>query len=424
MQVSPVKTLLVNASVLMSGTVVAQIVTFGLSFLIARIYLPAEFGRYSMFVGCAGVLAAAATGAYDRLVLLARTPAEARQVATLTFVISTLGACVVFCVGLIYALVDGVFVRPLPPIDVIVFLPLFIVLYARAQIFVYSSLREDRARLLSVLKMVQSTVMGLVQLAASGLAHVSGLIVGNLAGWCVLAVAGVRWRWLKGRYREDLRLHSLSRIARTNSRFPRYVMPNEVIDNLSNQVPILIIGSTLSLADAGHYGLAIMILSAPSAVIGQALGQSFLQYLGTQAHDPVLIRQLMYRVWIGMACAAVLPFLVVLVEGEQLFSFAFGANWAAAGAVAQSLAILLFVRFVSSPTSSIYLKLGMQKEQWYFCLAAAIYRTGAYSLAFFGWSLTSVIWAHVIAEVVFIALYNLTAVRRLAAQGKAYAAAP
>jgi O-antigen/teichoic acid export membrane protein len=192
-------------------------------------------------------------------------------------------------------------------------------------------------------------------------------------------------------------------------------MPNEVLDNLSNQVPILLIGTFLSLSDAGHYGLAIMILSAPAALLGQAVGQSFLQYLGNHGDDARLIKQLMMRIWLGMAVIAFVPFGLVFLMGDKIFEIAFGSNWSAAGSVAQALALLLFVRFVSSPTSTVYLKLGMQKEQWRFCLAAAIYRTAAYSLAALNFSLLHVIWVHVATEVIFIILYNFTALRRLQA---------
>lgn len=403
----------------MSGTVVAQFITFGLSFLLARIYLPDEFGRYSIFVGCAGVLAAAATGAFDRVILLAGSAEESRRVATLTLVTSASIATLTVVLASTLVLTGAITLIPLPAVDILLFLPAFVIFYACAQVFIYASLREDRLRLLSMLKVAQSSLMGAIQVAASGLSAVSGLILGNLAGWFVLAVAGLRWRSTLGFLRSDLQLHTLKSIARTHSRYPRYIMPNEVLDNLSNQVPILLIGTFLSLSDAGHYGLAIMILSAPAALLGQAVGQSFLQYLGNHGDDARLIKQLMLRIWLGMAAVAFLPFGLVFLMGDQIFEIAFGSNWSAAGGVAQALALLLFVRFVSSPTSTVYLKLGMQKEQWRFCLAAAFYRTAAYSLTALNFSLLHVIWVHVITEVIFIILYNFTALRRLQTAGSA-----
>lgn len=410
---SPTKALIKNASLLMSGTIVAQFITFGLSFVLTRMYLPDAFGRYTIFMGVAGVLAAAATGAFDRVIVLAKTLQEARQAATLTMVTSVSVALIIVLMISVLILTGESSIMPIPIIDAAIFLPAFILCYAGAQVFIYSSLREDRVQFLSVIKVVQSAVMGIVQLSTAGISAISGLIMGNVSGLFILAVVGAHWRWKIGSFRRDLKVNSLLTAARANIRFPQYIMPNELIDNLSNQVPILLIGTFFTLSDAGHYGLAIMMLSAPSALVGRAMGQAFLQYLGSHGDDTLQLRQLMYRVWGVMAMVSIMPFAAILIAGDAIFSIAFGSQWELSGTVAQALSILLFVKFVSSPTSTVYLKLGMQKEQWRFCLAAAFYRTAAYSLAALNYGLMSIIWVHVVLEVLFIILYNLVALRRL-----------
>lgn len=397
----------------MSGTVAAQIITFALSFVLARIYDPGDFGRYAIFVGCAGVLAAASTGAFDRVILLAGSSEEARKAATLTLAASGVCAFLFMVMGILITSSGGRIALPLPAIDVIAFIPAFVIFYSAAQVFVYSSLREDRVRSLALFKVLQSAAMGLIQAAMASLALFSGLILGNVAGWLLLGSAGIYWRLKRGQLREDLAIGSLALVAKQNWRYPRYIMPNEVLDNLSNQIPLMLIGSFISLSTAGHYSIAIMMLSAPAAVVGQAVGQSFLQYLANHSDEKQAIRRAMYQIWLGMAAVGFIPFAVVLAFGPQIFGFAFGANWTEAGIVAQALSVLLFVRFVSSPTSTIYLKLGLQKEQWWFCVAAACYRTAAYSLVAFDFDLLSIIYIHVICEAIAIVMYNLLALHRL-----------
>jgi O-antigen/teichoic acid export membrane protein len=411
--VSRGKTFLKSASLLMSGTLVAQAITFSLSFVLARLYLPDDFGRYSIFAGCAGVLAAAATCAFDRVILLAGPFETARKAATLTLVSAGAVALAIMIIAQLLTLLGIGAILPIPVIDVIAFIPAFIFCYAASQVFVYSSLREDRVRSLAILKVTQSAIMGAVQLVAAGFTLVSGLILGNVAGWFVLMVAGLQWRWQAGHVREDVRIGSLIEVARQNWQYPRYIMPNELIDNLSNQIPLILIGTFLSLSQAGHYGLAIMILSAPTAVVGQAVGQSFLQYLGKHGDDTEAVRRYMYRIWFALASIGLLPFSAILFHGQPIFGIAFGTSWLEAGNIAQSLAVLLFVRFISSPTSTIYLKLNMQREQWRFCIAAAIYRTASYALGIFGYELATMIVVHVASEIIAIFLYNLTALKRL-----------
>lgn len=412
------KTFWGSTSLLLAGTVAAQAITFLLSFLLARIYAPDDFGRFSVFVGFAGALGAAATGAFDRVILLGESLAEGRRAATLTLLCATVVACLVAVLGCALAQFSPL-VLPLPFIDIVLFLPLFIIFYGAAQAFVYGALRSGAVRALAGLKVAQSAAMGSVQLVAAGLSHVSGLILGNLVGWSMLAIAGLHWRLKHRHIRGDLKFNSLVQTARTHWRYPRYTMPNELLDNISNQVPILLIGSIASLSLAGHYGLALMMLSAPAALAGQAVGQSFMQYLGGQGEAGIGIRRAMFQIWAVLAGLGILPFAAILGFGPDIFAFAFGANWREAGHVAQALSVLLFVRFISSPTSTVYLKLGMQQYQWRFCLLAVVYRSAAYSLLAFDVSLQSVIIIHVVAECLAIAGYNYVALRELERRGAA-----
>jgi len=407
------RTFLVSASTLMSGTLFAQAITFALSLLLTRLYDPGEFGRYSIFVGVAGVLGAMSTGALDRIVLLGRTRSEARRAATTVFLLTVgLAGVVALVGGLLWSLgLDRSL--PLHGVDLAILAPLFMIGFAAAQVFTYSCLREGRVRTLAALKVGQSATMGLVQLALSWFHSLPGLILGSIAGWIVLAASGMRWRLAQGFLLRDLRPVAVGALIRRHWRYPRYVLPNEILDGLSNQAPVFLVGTFVTLSAAGQYGLAIMVLSAPSALVGQAVGQAFLQHMGPHENDPRTLEQAVWRIWLGLAGAGLIPFGVLLIFGPELFSFGFGGRWLQAGIIAQHIAPLLLLRFTSSPTSTLYWKLKMQREQWWFSLAAACYRPLCYGLTVFGFSLNFVIVLHVAIESLAIILFNVFTLRRL-----------
>jgi O-antigen/teichoic acid export membrane protein len=352
------------------------------------------------------------------MIVLARSDVEARRVGSVAMMLSAATAVCVSLIGAGMALAFPLIARgatkfPLGIVEVAVLMPLFIIAWGIAQVFTFSNLRADRVRVIAGFKVAQSGLAGILQVATSTWRAVPGLILGNLAGWLLLAVAGVRTHLAKGGVRRDLRLRTVKAVVRRHARFPRYVMPNQLVDNLSNQAPLVLIGSFVSLSAAGHYGLAIMMLSAPAALVGQAVGQVFLQHIGRHQGEPAALASAMYRVWLALASLGIVPFAALAVFGPTIFHFAFGARWAEAGVAAQMLAPLIFVRFVSSPTSSIYLKLGMQREQWWFALAAMVYRPAAYALGAFGFDLRTQIAVHVVAEICAIVAYNAFALRRL-----------
>ncbi|MGQ3099493.1 MAG: lipopolysaccharide biosynthesis protein [Sphingopyxis solisilvae] len=400
-------------STLMSGTVVAQAITIGFSFALTRLYAPEEYGRYAIFMGCAAVLATASTGAFDRVIILEKSRFEARRAATMVLVLAFNAAIAISIIGMISYFTGLSAFLPLTDYDLIIFIPTFMICYAGAQIFLYASLREDRIKRYAGVKVGQSLLMGSIQVGISSLKIVPGLIIGTIAGWLLLFVAGLRWRLGCGELRRDLKFQVLRAFGRRYRRYPRYIMPNEVLDSLSNQAPVFLIGTFVSLAVAGHYGLALLMLSAPAAVAGQAVAQVFMQYMGRYGDDPVELRSMMVRIWLAMVLIGLIPFGIILFGGDDIFGTLFGSNWTEAGRMAQCLSVLLLARFASAPTSTVYLKLGMQREQWHFCLAAACYRIATYGLSAFGVDIDTILLLHVVVEVSAIVLYNLVALRRL-----------
>ena len=105
--------------------------------------------------------------------------------------------------------------------------------------------------------------------------------------------------------------------------------------------------------------------------------------------------------------------LVVMVYGESIFVLLFGNAWGESGTVASIIAPMLFAMLISSPTSSTYLVLGLQKYSLFFGLSVLIYRSGC---IYFGIILNDLylglmIW--VCLEIMQIILYNVIALSRL-----------
>lgn len=401
-----------SASTLILGTIAAQLIAFLFSFVLTRLYTAAEYGHFSFFMACGTVLVALGTGSYEKVILLSKSDREAQAARYIVALISISVAVIILIFGLLLGglgVFDGTELKPLD----LMLLPAFVVFFAANHIFNYSNLREGRMTRIAVFKASQSLMTGLVQTLLSSLKVMPGLIVGYICGLLPVAIACVLSAMRVGR--DWISLRVLLVTVRRNYRYPRYIMPNEMVDTFSNQAPILLIGTFLSLSATGYYSLALTMLSAPAAVIGQAVSQTFLQYVSRQQDDPAAIRRSMIYIWVTMAALGLVPFGLITFFGEYIFVFAFGAKWAEAGAIAALFAPFWWVRFTSSPTSSIYLKLNMQRAQWYFVLAAACCRVAAYMPLIMKVDLRYCIVLHAASDVLNIIFYNKLALSRLKA---------
>ena len=170
--------------------------------------------------------------------------------------------------------------------------------------------------------------------------------MGQFAGGALLA------RFVKETLPQKARLsvRRMSMVARRQLNFLRYDAPAATINTASDQLPAILLATLFSPAIAGFYMLAQRTLSLPSALVGQALGQ----VLYGQCRHAIANRQLgkIIRKMVYILSAVILvPTIVVMAWGGEIFGLVFGAAWNQSGQFATWLIIAVAVQFVYSPIS-------------------------------------------------------------------------
>lgn len=408
--------ILSNTVVLLSGTVAAQAIAFGFSILLARLYGEEAFGYYAVFLSALSIAGILSTGAYDKAIVFSSSPRRYHALVMLVMGIAStlaLGILVVTVVAWFAGrligreFVDGDAVLLATALSVATFA------HASTQVFVFSALRSARVIDLSATKVLQSTLSGGSQASLSSVASNAGLIWGHVFGQLVFAVRTSRIAYYILRRWSVWQLRAMRSTARKHLRYPMYVCPNELLDVVSAQLPFLLIGALFSVGTLGQYAFAQRMLSAPSAVLGQAVSQSFLKGIASDSISALETRQLMLRVWVALFAVGVVPFGLVFVAGPRVFAFVFGEQWVAAGAIAAASVPLLLARFVSSPTSVIAYRLGMQRTQLVLSVIVALVRAVPVFAALGGATLIQVILMQSVGEILIIVAFNSRALRQL-----------
>jgi len=282
-----------------------------------------------------------------------------------------------------------------------------------AQLVVFALLKSNDVSSIAFIKVIQASVGGTVQTVGMVMSSANFLVIGHLVG--LLTFAPLFWGKLL--QLSFSRWHSLRRATIASAikfrRYPAYVAPSELIDAASHQVPLLLIGWTFSLATLGQYAFAQRMLAGPAALIGQSVGQVFFKSISSEQIELVNVYRLILRVWLYMALLGSVPFCLIFIYGAPIFVLFFGGEWLQAGQFAEALAVLLFVRFVSSPTSTIYYRLNLQRAQFLITIAALIVRTAPFLMTIQGATFIELIWLCVVGEIVLIIGYNLVAIVRI-----------
>ena len=370
--------LLGHVLTLVTGTAVAQVVSFGMSIVLARIYTPRDLGLMAIYTSVAGILVAVAALRYDMTIMLPRKEPEALSVARLGLV----------CIAVV-SLLATVAAFPLHGLvtrwwghEVALWMPLVgltTFLMSGVELFKFWFNRSSNYRAIAINQAEQQigVNVGQVGLGLAGMGGMAGLMLGFTAGQ-VFAFGNL------GRQAKELwrplpqEAPSLRWVARRYRRMPLLNGPNALADALRlNGIQLLI--ASYSVSALGQFQTAWRYLDAPLILINGAVAKVFFQKLSTI--EPGQMRPLV-RVTIKRAVLiGIVPFALIYVLSPWFFPLLLGARWADSGSFARALTPWLFMLLITSPISNLFVV--TEHQDW--MLGFALLYTAA-PLAWLHWS--------------------------------------
>jgi O-antigen/teichoic acid export membrane protein len=202
-------------------------------------------------------------------------------------------------------------------------------------------------------------------------------------------------------------------VAREYSASPKFLLPAAALDVATSIMPVFLIAALFNVEAAGQYSLAWRMVALPLTLCGMAMGQVFFRRFAQAVAEGRGAKKLLYHTWAALFLVGVIPALLIMAAGPSIFSVLFGARWSPAGAMASALAPMLLAILISSPTSTTFVVLGLQRLNLVFGAATLAYRP---ALLLVGWMLNDLVLAFVLwsaVEVIQIVIYNWIAIKTL-----------
>ncbi|MCY4364083.1 MAG: oligosaccharide flippase family protein [Gammaproteobacteria bacterium] len=364
-----------NVLTLMSGTTIAQAIPVAITPVLTRLYSPAEFGLFAVYMALIAIGTMIATGRLEMAVLIARKDADALRLALISIAISGVFSILALCVIIIWgqqiAAASGQ-----PEIgDWLYIVPFSIFLFSVYKVLLHWLNRKKHYELMARSRVTQSGSISVLQVIVSlGTKITPGLALADCLGRALSLVL------ILGRIRHTVKLPGFHRarqlaLIRRYRNFPFLGSPTSLLNVLSLQLPYVIIPALFSSAVAGLYFLVFRVLMMPISVLGEAMMEVFrnkaaedLEQHGTCR--PVFIKTLSSLVIIGLP-----PTLLLMIFGREIFAFIFGEDWREAGLYATILAPMALFRLVCAPLGGVLfirekLKLVLFLQSLFFLMVA------------------------------------------------------
>ena len=363
-----------DAAVLTLGTAAAQLVTIAAMPVMSRLYTPADFGVLAIFLAVSSIVATAITLRYETSILL---PKEESESVSLVLLSLTLALGLGLIVGITAWLLPESVRKALGVSTLGAWLPIAVLVGVSTAVVAIGTGWFNRQR--AYIKMTQLRITQSVGGAICGISlgiygYNSGLLVAQIIS--ILLVSVVIVFSLRGMC-TFWHFRSLKDASIIYDAAPKYLLPTSLLDVITLQLPLILISAWFSSESAGQFSMAWKILALPATLVGGAVSQVFFQSASRDIHLGMhLVRQRYIKVSTLLALVSIVPLLLVVVYGREIFSFVLGRNWNVSGRMAELLIFSTMMYFIFSPTASILIVLGKQKILLVFSIVQLAYRLG------------------------------------------------
>ncbi len=362
---------------LLSGNVLAQIISLLAYFALTRIFSQDDYGLFAIFYSYIEVLIIMSTCKYELAVVKADSGEEAADVASLTLRLNAMVSFLLLTVVLVLWQTDllpgnlgqlGWMVMLIPPM-------VYFSGTSRIYRAIYNRLHRYRTMALSETVNAGAAAVGKIGLGLMGMLQ-SGLPIGTVAG---RAVGNLVYRFklretglvpsMAGRHRE------VRQAARKYRNFPLFVASKDFINSFSSNLPFLWLALYFDRADVGLFSLALTFTFRPVNILNVA----FEQVLYARTAEAVRSRQHIGRMigrFLLVINAVALPLCVAAwFVAEPVFAFCFG--WEGCGVYVRALIPWVYVMLSSTSLMFISNVFSTQRVEFGFYLVLLALRVAA-----------------------------------------------
>jgi len=354
-----------NIITMFTGTVISQAIPIAISPILTRIYSPEQFGLFALYTSIIALLLLMSTGSYEMAIMLPKKDEDAKYMIYACLFVALFIS--IFFLTFFYFFAKDIVVY-LGNEDILLWLyisPFLIIFLALLQSLNIWNSRKKRYKILANNKILNTSSIGVSQITLGSIVVSNfGLIMGHILGQIVSIITLLKTSLKNDRLIQNFKYKKMFLLMLHYKKFPLFTLPNSIVDGIRLAVINILISKYFSTAILGQFSLAWRMVQAPASMITAAISPVLYQKTSTTPKKDLskLVQQFLLK-----ASLVSLPiFTIIYFFASDIFVFVFGEQWFEAGLIASSLTPWLFLNFLTSPISSIYIIIDKQQVMFIF----------------------------------------------------------
>lgn len=336
-----------NVLTLSTGTAISGFIPVVGSFVIMKLYDPAEYGLLAVYLAIYSVLSIVSTGRYELSIVIPKSSSIGASLTVLSISLSVAFNLLILFFLLALDLI-GLQVQILEDLGTWKYgLPLSSVLLGVFNSLFYWQNRESKYRLMAGSRIANNAFAVGWQLIGGIFNPVfgtllSGRIIGRFLSLFVLLTN--RPKLSSG---EDW-ITSIKAAAKAYSSFPLHLTLSYFLNSLYQQIPILFIAYLYAPEYTGYLALAMQVIVVPNVLVSNALGDVFRQRAANDYNEFGRFDYIFKRTLLLSSVIGIIPYVLLYFLAEPAFAW-YDQEWAETGRIASILSLALYFSFAITP---------------------------------------------------------------------------
>jgi O-antigen/teichoic acid export membrane protein len=318
--------------------------------VISRLFTAEDFGVFGTFQSILGVISAGITLQYIQAIVLPKEKKDAINVFFASAISVALIAAILFAASVLFQgyVLD---VINLPAIWYVYLIILASFVAGMNQTFQAWCIRVKAFKHTSLSQVIRSIVSSGIFLVAGGMhlgapGLILGTIVANIAA--SLNLARVFVADLVD-FKKEVSRKKVLELAGEYRDFPLYAAPQNLMNALSQGVPVLLLGYFYSIEVAGFYAFGMKVIQTPLGLLLAPLRQVLFQKVTEVYHNNGKLFSVFKKSTFLISAILFLPCVCLFAWGPLIFKTVFGSTWVESGKYASWLILWVFVGFSNLP---------------------------------------------------------------------------
>jgi len=354
-----------NTTVLISGTVIAQLISLLLQPFLRRFFSPETFGTYSVYLSLVAIIAVITTLRYDDAVVLPKEDSDSANVLFLSLLFNFCITLVLFLVILFFGkqLVLALNIPSYLPISILYLIPLSVFLVNTYQGFNYWLIRQKKYYSVTTNKLIRRGAEGISQVFFAFLKYPKGLIYSDIIGQLANVCATIYNSFKSGFKINYLRKSDLNNVMHIYSDFPKYNLIPALMSACSYYLPTIFINKLYSSELTGYFDLSKLLLSIPLAFVATSISNVLLQRISEKFRKNESFIKDLKPLFFVVLFICIVELAAILLFSREIFDIAFGKSWRVSGEISRILVWSFTFNFLVSSFSCIFIS--MQRIKTY-----------------------------------------------------------